>query len=102
MANATKRGEKMLVNKLIDELRIKLTMKCGSVEYVPVFFLKKETIPMLEIIYSINNKGYNFTIPLFLFENVDNAKAYESAQEEFIREIKRNVRLAHKREEVIR
>lgn len=50
----------------------------------------------------LQNKGYNFTIPLFLFENVDNAKAYESAQEEFIREIKRNVRLAHKREELIR
>lgn len=92
----------MLNNTMLEDLRNKLTTKCGDVDYVPVFFLRQETIPMLEIVYSINSKGYNFTIPLFLFENVDKAKAYESAQEEFIREIKRNVRLAHKREELIR
>lgn len=92
----------MLNNTMLEDLRNKLTTNCGSVEYVPVFFLKQETIPMLEIIYSINDKGYKFTIPLFLFENADRAKAYESAQEEFIREIKRNVRLSHKREELIK
>lgn len=92
----------MLNNTMLEDLRNKLTTKCDDVDYVPVFFLRQETIPMLEVVYSINSKGYKFTIPLFLFENVDKAKTFESATEEFIREIKRNVRLAYKREELLK
>lgn len=92
----------MLSKEKTKELKDKLTITCDKVTYTPELFLRKEVVPQLVIVYIINDKRYTFTIPLFLFENVDNAKAYESAQEEFIREVKRNVRLAHKREELIR
>lgn len=92
----------MLSKERIKELKDQLTITYGKVTYTPELFLRKEVVPQLVIVYVIFDKRYTFTLPLFLFENVDNAKAYESAQEEFIREIKRNVRLAHKREELNR
>lgn len=92
----------MLSKERIKELKELLTTTCNNTTYTPELYLRKEVVPQLVIVYAINDKRCTFNIPLFLFENVDNVKAYESAQEEFIREIKRNVRLAHKREELIR
>lgn len=92
----------MLSKERIKELKDQLTITYDKVTYTPELFLRKEVVPQLVIVYVIFDKRYTFTLPLFLFENVDNVKAYEKAQEEFIREIKRNVRLAHKREELIR
>lgn len=92
----------MLSKERIKRLKELLTVDCKSTAYIPEFYLRKEVTPQLVITYIIYDKRYNFTIPLFLFENTDNSKTYEKAQEEFIREVKRNVRLAHKREELIR
>lgn len=92
----------MLSKERIKELKDQLTITYDEVTYTPELFLRKEVVPQLVIVYTIYSKRNTFTLPLFLFENVDNVKAYESAQEEFIREVKRNVRLAHKREELIR
>lgn len=92
----------MLSKERIKRLKELLTVDCRSTAYIPEFYLRKEVIPQLIITYIIYDKRYNFTLPLYLFENTDNSNTYEKAQEEFIREIKRNVRLAHKREELIR
>lgn len=92
----------MLSKERIKRLKELLTVDCRSTAYIPEFYLRKEVIPQLIITYIIYDKRYNFTLPLYLFENNDNSNTYEKAQEEFIREIKRNVRLAHKREELIR
>ena len=92
----------MLSKERIKRLKELLTVDCRSTAYIPEFYLRKEVIPQLIITYIIYDKRYNFTLPLDLFENTDNSNTYEKAQEEFIREIKRNVRLAHKREELIR
>lgn len=92
----------MLSKEKTKELKDRLTITYDKVTYTPELFLRKEVVPQLVIVYIVNDKRSTFTIPLFLFENVDNAKAYESAQEEFIREVKRTVRLLHKREELIR
>ena len=92
----------MLSKEKTKELKDRLTITCDKVTYTPELYLRKEVVPQLVIVYVIFDKRHTFTLPLFLFENVDNAKAYEKAQEEFIREVKRNVRLAHKREELIR
>jgi hypothetical protein len=102
LANATKRGEKMLSKERIKKLKEVLTVDCKSTAYIPEFYLHKEVIPQLIITYVIYDKRYNFTLPLYLFENTDNSNTYERAQEELVNEIKRNVRLAHKREELIR
>lgn len=92
----------MLSKEKTKELKDRLTITHNKVTYTPELFLRKEVVQQLVIVYVIFDKRYTFTLPLFLFENVDNVKAYEKAQEEFIREVKRNVRLAHKREELIR
>lgn len=92
----------MLSKERIKRLKELLTVDCKSTAYIPDFYLQKGSIPLLVIAYIIYDKRCNFSIPLFLFENTDNSKTYEKAQEEFIREVKRNVRLAHKREELIR
>lgn len=91
----------MLSKEKTKELKDKLTVTYDEVTYTPELFLRKEVVPQLVIVYTLLNKRCTFTIPLFLFENVDKAKAYESAQEEFIRGVKRNVRLAHRREVII-
>ena len=91
----------MLSKEKIEELKERLTVTYDEVTYTPELFLRNEFVPQLVIVYIIFNKRYTFTVPLFLFENVDNSKSYESAQEEFIREVKRNVRLAHRREVII-
>lgn len=91
----------MLSKEKIEELKERLTVTYDEVTYTPELFLRKEFVPQLVIVYIIFNKRYTFTIPLFLFENVDNSKSYESAQEEFIREVNRNVRLAHRRGVII-
>lgn len=91
----------MLSKEKIEELKERLTVTYEEVTYTPELFLRKEFVPQLVIVYIIFNKRYTFTIPLFLFENVDNSKSYESAQEEFIREVNRNVRLAHRRGVII-
>lgn len=87
----------MLSKEKIKELKERLTVTYDKVTYTPELFLRKEAVPQLVIVYTVFNKRYTFTIPLFLFENVDESNSYESAQEEFIREVKRNVRLAHRR-----
>lgn len=92
----------MLSKEKIEELKDRLTVTYDEVTYTPELYLRKEVVPQLVIVYVIFDKRYTFTLPLFLFENVDKAKAYEKAQEEFIREVKRNIRLALKREELIR
>lgn len=91
----------MLSKEKIEELKERLTVTYDEVTYTPELFLRKEFVPQLAIVYIIFNKRYTFTVPLFLFENVDISKSYESAQEEFIREVNRNVRLAHRREVII-
>lgn len=91
----------MLSKEKIEELKERLTVTYDEVTYTPELFLRNEFVPQLVIVYIIFNKRYTFTIPLFLFENVDNSKSYESAQEEFIREVNRNVRLAHRRGVII-
>lgn len=91
----------MLSKEKIEELKERLTVTYDEVTYTPELFLRKEFVPQLVIVYIIFNKRYTFTVPLFLFENVDNSKSYESAQEEFIREVNRNVRLAHRRGVII-
>ena len=92
----------MLSKEKTKALKDQLTITYDKVTYTPELYLRKEVVPQLVIVYVIFDKRYTFTLPLFLFENVDKAKAYEKAQEEFIREVKRNVRLALKREELIR
>ena len=91
----------MLSKEKIEELKERLTITYDEVTYTPELFLRKEFVPQLVIVYIIFNKRYTFTIPHFLFENVDTSKSYESAQEEFIREVNRNVRLAHRRGVII-
>ena len=91
----------MLSKEKIEELKERLTVTYDEVTYTPELFLRNGFVPQLVIVYIIFNKRYTFTIPLFLFENVDNSKSYESAQEEFIREVNRNVRLAHRRGVII-
>lgn len=92
----------MLSKERIKRLKELLTVDCKSTAYIPEFYLRKEVIPQLIITYIIYDKRYNFTLPLYLFENIDNSNTYEKAQEELVNEIKRNVKLAHKREELIR
>lgn len=92
----------MLSKEKTKELKDQLTIQCDNTTYEPNLYLQKGSVSHLVIAYIISDKRCNFTLPLFLFENTDNSKAYESAQEEFIREVKRNVRLAHKREELFR
>lgn len=92
----------MLSKEKTKELKDQLTITYDKVTYTPELYLRKEVVPQLVIVYILFDKRYTFTLPLFLFENVDKAKAYEKAQEEFIREVKRNIRLALKREELIR
>lgn len=89
-------GCKMLNNEKIDMIRERLTVQCGSTTYTPAFFLKQGTVPMLEALYSIHEKGYKFTLPLFFFDS-DKKKISEENVEDYIKEIKRNVELAHRR-----
>lgn len=91
----------MLSKEKIEELKERLTVTYDKVTYTPELFLRNGFVPQLVIVYIIFNKRYTLTIPLFLFENVDTSKSYESAQEEFIREVNRNVRLAHRRGVII-
>lgn len=91
----------MLSKEKIEELKERLTVTYDKVTYTPELFLRKEFVPQLVIVYIIFNKRYTFTVPLFLFENGGTSKSYESAKEEFIREVNRNVRLAHRRGVII-
>ena len=86
----------MLDNEKIDTIRDRLIVQYGSTKYIPAFFLKQGTVPMLEALYSIHEKGYKFTLPLFFFDS-DEKKISEENVENYIKEIKRNVELAHRR-----
>lgn len=90
----------MLDKDLIRDLQSKLIVNCGEVVYSPVMYLVQGMIPQIEAIYPIYGKGYVFTIPAYLFET--HTKFTEGHVEELVKEIKRNVKLAHKREELIR
>ena len=92
----------MLSKEKTKELRERLTVTYDEVTYTPELYLRKEVVPQLVIVYVIFDKRYTFTLPIFLFENADKAKIYKSATEEFIREVKRNIRLAHKREDLLK
>lgn len=91
----------MLSDNQIEALRDSLTTKCGNVTYTPQLYLRNETIPQLVIVYIIFNKRYNFTLPMYIFENAIYLEEYEKVQKDLINEIIRNVELAHKREERI-
>lgn len=66
--------------------------------YTPLY-LRDETLPQLVVVYSIFNKRYNFTLPMYIFENAIFLEEYEKVQKDLINEIIRTVELAHKREE---
>ena len=89
----------MLSDNQIESLRDSLTIKCGNVTYTPQLYLRDETIPQLVVVYNIFNKRYNFTLPMYIFENAIFLEEYEKVQKDLINEIIRNVELAHKREE---
>lgn len=90
----------MLIRKeRVEELKGILTIQCGNIIYTPEMYLKNETVPMIQVVYLIYGKHYTFTIPVFLFESTN--RFTEGRVEELVSEIKRNVELAHKREELI-
>lgn len=99
--------------KLLKEI---LQVQCGMYLYNPEIYLQKGLLAHLSIVYTIFEKRYTFTIPLFLFEypEVKTAKdTLDDKSNELIKleyakqvkiiaeEIRRNVELAHKREERI-
>ena len=87
----------MLDNYTIHDLQKRLIVKCGEVIYNPVMYLVQGMIPQLEVIYAIYGKSYKFTIPVYLFESYNRYTV--GKVDELIEEIKRNVKLAHKRGE---
>lgn len=92
----------MLSKERVKELKDLLATELGETNYIPELYLLQEIIPQLAIVFIINAKKYTFTIPLYLFENNYDIEVYRRVQTDLINEIKRNVKLAHKREELIR
>lgn len=105
----------MLSENQIKTLKELLQIRCGMYLYNPEIYLQKGLLAHLSIVYTIFEKRYNFTIPLFLFEypeaktakdTLDNSnellrREYAKQVKVIVDEIRRNVELAHKREERI-
>lgn len=105
----------MLSETQVKVLKEALQVRCGMYVYNPEIYLQKGLLAHLSIVYTIFEKRYNFTIPLFLFEypevktakdTLDNSnellrREYEKQVKVIVDEIRRNVELAHKREERI-
>lgn len=90
----------MLDSYTIRDLQNRLIVKCGEVIYNPVMYLVQGMIPQLEVIYPIYGKSYKFTIPVCLFESYNRYTV--GKVDDLIKEIKRNVELAHKRGEKLK
>lgn len=105
----------MLSEMQVKVLKEALQVRCGMYVYNPEIYLQKGLLAHLSIVYTIFEKRYTFTIPLFLFEypevktakdTLDNSnellrREYAKQVKVIVEEIRRNVELAHKREERI-
>ena len=105
----------MLSETQVKVLKEALQVRCGMYAYNPEIYLQKGLLAHLSIVYTIFGKHYTFSIPLFLFEYLEVKTAkdtldksnellrieYEKQVKVIVDEIRRNVELAHKREERI-
>lgn len=92
----------MLSKEKIEELKDRLTTTLGNITYVPEMYLRNEIAPQLVIVYAIFDKIYTFTVPAYLFEEAVHLERCTKVSEDFISEVIRNVRLAYKREELLK